>query len=178
MLEYCSLLAAHVWVDQKQNTTSHMLKLRKGTVEDSSRAAVMALSGWNMQRLPWESRCLRGSMCCSKTTVYFSALTEVFQMWKLPTPSRMQTFQLSTDTNPHGPSLPPPVRGFQKEVTDIKRYLKIFKIFFILRGGTFFFFWAFFSDIIHNFDSFSQIGELLPVFDSERLYPSKMLFFL
>ena len=44
-----------------------------------------ALSCWNMQAPPWKRCCLDGSICCSKTSAYSSALMISFQMWKLLT---------------------------------------------------------------------------------------------
>ncbi len=46
----------------------------------------LALSCWKMQGLPWKRRCLDGSICCSRTWTYLSALMVPFQMCKLPMP--------------------------------------------------------------------------------------------
>ncbi len=46
----------------------------------------LALSCWKMQGLPWKRRCLDGSICCSRTWIYLSALMVPFQMCKLPMP--------------------------------------------------------------------------------------------
>ncbi len=65
------------------------------TLQLQSHAVVMdavwglALSYWNMQGLPWKRRCSDGSKCCSKTSMYFSALKVPFQMSKLPTPQAL-----------------------------------------------------------------------------------------
>ena len=44
----------------------------------------LALSCWNIQGLPWKRHCLNGSRCCSKTSMYSSALMEPFQMSRFP----------------------------------------------------------------------------------------------
>ncbi len=46
----------------------------------------LALSCWKMQGLPWKRRRLDGSICCSRTWIYLSALMVSFQMCKLPMP--------------------------------------------------------------------------------------------
>ncbi len=46
----------------------------------------LALSCWKMQGLPWKRRRLDGSICCSRTWIYLSALMVPFQMCKLPMP--------------------------------------------------------------------------------------------
>ncbi len=46
----------------------------------------LALSCWKMQGLPWKRRLLDGSICCSRTWIYLSALMVPFQMCKLPMP--------------------------------------------------------------------------------------------
>ncbi len=40
----------------------------------------LALSCWKMQGLPWKRRRLDGSICCSRTWIYLSALMVPFQM--------------------------------------------------------------------------------------------------
>ncbi len=68
----------------------------------------LALSCWKMQGLPWKRRRLDGSICCSRTWIYLSALMVPFQMGKLPMPhthscnpipSEMQASELSADNN-------------------------------------------------------------------------------
>ncbi len=46
----------------------------------------LALSCWKMQGLPWKRRRLDGSIWCSRTWIYLSALMVPFQMCKLPIP--------------------------------------------------------------------------------------------
>ncbi len=46
----------------------------------------LALSCWKMQGLPWKRRRLDGSICCSRTWIYLSALMVPFQMCNLPMP--------------------------------------------------------------------------------------------
>ncbi len=46
----------------------------------------LSLSCWKMQGLPWKRRRLDGSICCSRTWIYLSALMVPFQMCKLPMP--------------------------------------------------------------------------------------------
>ena len=46
----------------------------------------MALSCWKMQGLPWKRWRLDGSICCSRTWIYFSALMVPFQTCRLPMP--------------------------------------------------------------------------------------------
>ncbi len=46
----------------------------------------LALLCWKMQGLPWKRRRLDGSICCSRTWIYLSALMVPFQMCKLPMP--------------------------------------------------------------------------------------------
>ncbi len=45
-----------------------------------------ALSCWNTQGLPWNRRCLEGSICCSKTFKYLSAFIVPSKTCKLPIP--------------------------------------------------------------------------------------------
>ncbi len=45
-----------------------------------------ALSCWNTQGLPWNRRCLEGSICCSKTFIYLSAFMVPSKTCKLPIP--------------------------------------------------------------------------------------------
>ncbi len=45
-----------------------------------------ALSCWNTQGLPWNRRCLEGSICCSKTFIYLSAFIVPSKTCKLPIP--------------------------------------------------------------------------------------------
>ncbi len=46
----------------------------------------LALSCWTMQGLLWKRWRLGGSICCSRTWIYLSALMVPFQMCKLPMP--------------------------------------------------------------------------------------------
>ncbi len=46
----------------------------------------LALSCWKMQGLSWKRWRLDGSICCSRTWIYLSALMVPFQMCKLPMP--------------------------------------------------------------------------------------------
>ncbi len=46
----------------------------------------LAFSCWKMQGLPWKRQRLDGSICCSRTWIYLSALMVPFQMCKLPMP--------------------------------------------------------------------------------------------
>jgi len=46
----------------------------------------LALSCWNKQVRPWKRHRLDGSICCSKTCMYLSALMVPSQMCKLPMP--------------------------------------------------------------------------------------------
>lgn len=46
----------------------------------------LALSCWNNQGRPWTRRYLDGSICCSTTCMYLSALMVPSQMCKLPMP--------------------------------------------------------------------------------------------
>ncbi len=67
----------------------------------------LALSCWKMQGLPWKRRRLDGSICCSRTWIYISALMVPFQMCKLPShthscnpiPSEMQASELSSNNS-------------------------------------------------------------------------------
>ncbi len=45
-----------------------------------------ALSCWNTQGLPWNTRHLEGSICCSKTFIYLSAFIVPSKTCKLPIP--------------------------------------------------------------------------------------------
>ncbi len=45
-----------------------------------------ALSCWNTQGLPWNRRHLEGSICCSKTFIYLSAVIVPSKTCKLPIP--------------------------------------------------------------------------------------------
>ncbi len=67
----------------------------------------LALSCWKMQGLPWKRRRLDGSICCSRTWIYLSALMVPFQMCKLPMPHALMqphtirdaASELSADNN-------------------------------------------------------------------------------
>ncbi len=50
----------------------------------------LALSCWKMQGLPWKRRRLDGSICCSRTWIYLSALMVPFQMCKMPMPHALK----------------------------------------------------------------------------------------
>ncbi len=62
-----------------------------------------ALSCWNTQGLPWNRRRLEGSICCSKTFIYFSAFIVPSKTCKLPIPyalmppSEILAFELNAD---------------------------------------------------------------------------------
>ncbi len=64
-----------------------------------------ALSCWNTQGLPWNTRLLEGSICCSKTFIYLSAFIVPSKTCKLPIPyahtitisSEMLAFELNAD---------------------------------------------------------------------------------
>ncbi len=45
-----------------------------------------ALSCWNTQGLPWNRRCLEGSICCSNAFIYLSAFIVPSKTCKLPIP--------------------------------------------------------------------------------------------
>ncbi len=86
-----------------------------------------ALSCWNTQGLPWNRRCLEGSICCSKAFIYLSAFIVPSKTCKLPIPyafmhtipSEMLTFELNADNTLEGlPPLKPGGHGvcdFQQE---------------------------------------------------------------
>ena len=57
----------------------------------------LALSCWKMQGLPWKRRRLDGSICCSRTWIYLSALMVPFQMCKLPMPHALMQPQTVRD---------------------------------------------------------------------------------
>ncbi len=52
-----------------------------------------ALSCWNTQGLPWNRRRLEGSICCSKTFIYFSAFIVPSKTCKLPIPYALMHHQ-------------------------------------------------------------------------------------
>ncbi len=70
-----------------------------------------ALSCWNTQGLPWNRRCLEGSICCSKTFIYLSAFIVPSNTCKLPIlyalmhpiPSEMLAFEFNADNTLEGP---------------------------------------------------------------------------
>ncbi len=45
-----------------------------------------AMFCWNTQGLPWNRRCLKGSICCSKIFIYLSAFSVPSKTCKLPIP--------------------------------------------------------------------------------------------
>ena len=56
-----------------------------------------ALSCWNMHGLPWKGCRLEGSICCSKISMYFSALMVPSQKCKLPLPRALTQPHTMTD---------------------------------------------------------------------------------
>ena len=56
-----------------------------------------ALSCWNMHGLPWKGCRLEGSICCSKISMYFSALMVPSQKFKLPLPRALTQSHTMTD---------------------------------------------------------------------------------
>ena len=56
-----------------------------------------ALSCWNTHGLPWKGCRLEGSICCSKISMYFSALMVPSQKCKLPLPRALTQPHTMTD---------------------------------------------------------------------------------
>ncbi len=64
-----------------------------------------ALSCWNTQCLPWNRCHLEGSICCSKTFIYLSALIVPSKTCKhlcTPIPSEILAFELNADNTQEG----------------------------------------------------------------------------
>ena len=75
---------------QAGRSGTRTLLLRRHAVETRAEC-VSALSCWNKQGHPWRSRCLDGSICCSKTCMYLSACLVPSLMCKLPMMPRALT---------------------------------------------------------------------------------------
>lgn len=58
----------------------------------------LALPCWNMQDLACKTQHLGGSICCSKTCTYLSALMAHFHIWKMPIPKALKHFHTIRDS--------------------------------------------------------------------------------
>ena len=70
---------------QAGQSSTKILLLRSHAVGIDA-VCFLTWSYWNMQGFPRRRRCLDGSKCCSKTSMYVSALMELFQMCRFPGP--------------------------------------------------------------------------------------------
>ena len=81
---------------QAGQSSTRTLLLRSHAVVKRAECG-LALSCWNKQGRPWKRHCLDGSMCCSKTCMYISALMVPSQMCKFPMPLALTQPHTITD---------------------------------------------------------------------------------